>query len=121
MKKLWERIKKWAKHAWSKIKKAAKKAEEKIIEAAEYCTAHPEVIYIAGVGMSLVTTGIKRFAKSKTEREQDYQRTHIYDYSLGHHWTLRRELTGTEMKEYKRRKESGEAVGDILESMRVLA
>lgn len=121
MKKLWARVKNWAKRTWLKFKQVCKKAGEAIVEAAEWMTKHPEMIYLAGAGISLASAGVKKFGKSRTEREQDYQRTHIYDYNLGHHWTLRRELTKSEMLEYSRRKDNGESVGDILESMRVLA
>lgn len=128
MKKLWsriktlaKRIKTWAKEAWKKIKMACKKTGKMIVEAAEWATKHPETIYLACGALSLGTAGFKALRKTNVQKEQEFQRLHIYDYSLGHHWTLRRDLTKTEMLEYKRRKESGEPIGDILESMRVLA
>ena len=121
MKKLWSRIKTWAKNTWKKIKMACKKTGEMIVEAAEWVTKHPETVYLAGGALSLGSAGFRALRKTNTQKEQEYQRTHVYDYSLGHHWTLRRELNKTEMLEYKRRKESGEPIGDILESMRVLA
>ena len=121
MKKLWSRIKNLAKKAWKKIKAGCKKVGEALVEAAEWMTAHPEAVLLGTSAMSLGVSGFKAIRKNKVQKEQDYQRTHIYDYSLGHHWTLRRELNTTEMKEFSKRKESGESVGDILESMRVLA
>lgn len=121
MKKLWNKIKYWAKCAWKKIKQFAKKVEKAIVEAAEWITQHPEAVYIGGTVISLGTAGIKKFGKSRVQKEQEYQRTHIYDYSIGHHWTLRRELTSNEMRELSRRKDNGEALADILDSMRVLA
>ena len=121
MKKLWNKIKNLAKQAWKKIKAACKKTGEILVEAAEWATKHPEAVVLATSAMSLGVSGFKALKKNKVQKEQDYQRTHIYDYSLGHHWTLRRELNTTEMKEFSRRKESGESVGAILESMRVLA
>ena len=121
MKKLLARVKNWAKRAWLKCKQLCKKAGDMIVETAEWMTKHPESIYILGTGISLATAGIKKFGKSKTEREQAYQRTHVYDCNLGHHWTLRRELTSSEMLEYNKRKNNGETIGDILESMKVLA
>ena len=121
MKKLWEKIKNFAKKAWIKCKKFCKKAEKKIVEAAEWITKHPEAVYIFSIVASIGMAGVKKFRKTAAEREREYQRTRIYDYSLGHHWILKRELTTSEMKEYERRKDHGENVGDILESMRVLA
>ena len=104
-----------------KIKKLCKKAVKLIEETAEWITEHPEAVYIGGAVISLGTAGFKALRKTNIQKEQEFQRTHIYDYSLGHHWTLRRDLSKSEMLEYKRRKESGESIGDILESMRVLA
>lgn len=121
MKKLWEKIKDLARKAWAAIKKSCKKACNNIVKAAEWMTKHPEAVCLATSVISLGAAGFKAVKRNKVQKEQDYQRTHIYDYSIGHHWTLRRELNSTEMKELSRRKESGESMGDILESMRVLA
>ena len=121
MKKLWNKIKNLAKKAWTMIKKACKKLYEVMVETAEWATKHPEAVLLATSAMSLGVSGFKALRKTKVQKEQDYQRTHIYDYSLGHHWTLRRELNTTEMKEFSKRRASGESVCDILESMRVLA
>ena len=121
MKKLWSKIKNLAKQAWRKIRHFFKKVEKGVVEAAEWIVKHPETVYVASAVTSLGIAGIKKLGKSRVQKEQDYQRTHIYDYSIGHHWTLRRELTSNEMRELSRRKDNGEPLADILDSMRVLA
>ena len=121
MKELWKKTKRLAKKAWMYFEKACKFIVKKVIEAAEWCTKHPEVVTVLCGAASGADWIIKKIRKTSTEREQDYQRTHIYDHSLGHHWTLKREMTSNEMYEYGRRLQNGENIGDILRSMRVLA
>jgi len=84
--------------------------------------AHEEVVYVAIGAVSIGSSIYKKyFYKTAAQREIEYQRKHIYDHNIGHHWTLRRNLTSDEMQEVERRKRYGESLGDILESMRVLA
>ena len=88
----------------------------------KWCAENQEVCYVLIGVISIISSIYKKyFYKTAAEREADYQRKHIYDYSLGHHWTLRREMTTSEMLELNRRKAYGENMGDILQSMRVLA
>lgn len=121
MKKIWKKLKNLAKRCWESVKKAAKKMVKTIEAAAQWCMDHSEVVMIASGAIEVGAWAFKKIQKTRAQREIDYQRTHIYDYSVGHHWSLRRELTSNEMLELTRRKSDGEALADILSSMRVLA
>ena len=69
-----------------------------------------------------VTPFIVRFATKRTNlaKEQKLKDMYIYDRSHGHYWELRRKLSNRELTEIDRRKDKGESLVDILESMRVL-
>lgn len=121
MKKLLNKMKNLAKKAWTGFVKGCKWIVKQIQNGAQWCMDNQEVVYVVCGAASAVSWITKKFRKSRVEREQNYQRTHLYDYSIGHHWTLRRELTSDEMFELANRKMNGERMGDILQSMRVLA
>ena len=53
-------------------------------------------------------------------KEQQLKDLYIYDRSHGHYWELRRKLSTQELLEIDRRKDKGESLVDILETMRVL-
>ena len=53
-------------------------------------------------------------------KEQNLKDLYIYDRSHGHYWELRRKLSTRELLEIDKRKDKGESLVDILESMRVL-
>lgn len=63
-----------------------------------------------------------RFVTKRTNlaKEQNLKDKYIYDRSHGHYWELRRKLSTPELLEIDRRKDKGESLVDILESMRVL-
>ena len=121
MKKLLTKLKNLAKKVWRGFVHGCKWIVKQIQNGAQWCMDNQEVVYVVCGAASAASWVIRRFRKNSAQREMDYQRTHIYDYSLGHHWTLRRELTSNEMWEMERRKSNGESLGDILYSMRVLA
>ena len=121
MKNLWKRIKNLAKRCWTKFEELCILISKKTLEAAKWCCDHPEVVSVLGTAVGAVNWAWKKFHKTSTERELEYQRKHIYDYSIGAHWTLKREPTSDEMFEIERRKANGEKYGDILRSMRILA
>lgn len=75
----------------------------------------------ASVGLT-VTPFIVRFVTKRTNlaKEQNLKDKYIYDRSHGHYWELRRKLSNRELTEIDRRKDKGESLVDILESMRVL-
>ena len=65
----------------------------------------------------LIRVGGKR---SNLVKEKKLKDLYIYDRSHGHYWELRRKLSTQELLEIDRRKDKGESLVDILESMRVL-
>lgn len=64
---------------------------------------------------------VKGAIKSKNlKKEEQLKNNYWYDRSLGHYWKLRRELTNDECVEVDRRKQNGERLADIFESLHVL-
>lgn len=57
---------------------------------------------------------------SKHHETQVLKDERVYDRSLGHYWELKRKLRNDEWAEIKNRKQEGESLGDILESLKVL-
>ena len=57
---------------------------------------------------------------ARLAEERELKENYCYDRSLGHYWHLRRDLTNREWREVEARKEAGESLGEILESMKVL-
>lgn len=94
----------------------------KIRQGCEWCKENPEIAIVviplvAKTGTSLV----KAVSKNVNLRKQEsIKNLYCYDRSLGHYWSLRRELTNQEWLEVDRRKKAGERLADILESMKVL-
>ena len=126
MKKIFKKVKNAVKKFWQKfivkVQDGCIWIVKMIKKAIEWCMDNQEVVYVAIGAVSIGSSIYKKyFYKTAAQEGMEYQRKHIYDYSIGHHWTLKRELTSDEMKEYERRKAEGECTGDILESMRVLA
>jgi len=79
------------------------------------------VIVGAPVAAGLLGKGIqvlgKRHNLKLEERNKDLR---CYDASLGHYWELKRKLTNDDWVKINRRKNNGEALGDILTELRVL-
>lgn len=72
---------------------------------------------ITSVGGYLGKNILKRSNLRKAEKvKQEY----VYDPSLGHYWELKRKLSNSEWRKVEARKKSGEKMGEILDSMKVL-
>lgn len=54
------------------------------------------------------------------KKEESIKNLYCYDRSLGHYWSLRRELTNAEWVEIDKRKKNGERLADILSELKVL-
>ena len=121
MKNVFKKLKNFCRKCWNKFKEFCRDIVDAIKAAAEWCLENQEVVYVASGAATIGWSIFKKFHKTAAQREQQYQRTHIYDHSIGHHWTLRRELTANEMWEIDRRRRDGETLGEILQTMRVLA
>ena len=79
------------------------------------------IIVLAPVAIGIVTPIVKSVNKHITlGKAKDLKELYCYDRSLGHYWSLKRELTNNEWITIDRRKKCGEHLADILESMRVL-
>lgn len=63
---------------------------------------------------------VSRKKDLQLEEERELKENYVYDRALGHYWHIRRALTNREWREIEERKEAGETLGSILESMRVL-
>lgn len=99
----------------SKIKEKFNKGKEWIIDNKE------NIIVLAPIVIGIATPIVKTVSKNVTlKRAKDVKELYCYDRSLGHYWSLKRELTNNEWITVDRRKKCGERLSDILESMKVL-
>jgi len=121
MKKLFAKIKKFAGKCWRKFKKLCKFVVDEIKNAAQWCMDNQEVVYVISGITTIAYSIVKKIRKNAVLKEQEFHRTHIFDRSLNHWWSLKRDLTTNEMLEYEHRRATGETIGEILESMKVLA
>lgn len=109
---------------WERFKFRCKKKKDKFINWVRY---NPQEVAIGGsilivVGDKVIRT-IKKFKDlqpTQAELDRRWQETHVYDRSLGMHFTLRRPMTPSEQIAFARRKQQGELTGDILDSMKLL-
>lgn len=109
----WEKFKH---KAWTKKEQFVNWVKEKPQEAAI-------VGSVAIVGADKVFKGIKKlkeFQPTQAELDRRWQETHVYDHSLGFHYTLKRPMRAEEAMEFSYRKKRGETTGDILKSMNLL-
>ena len=94
----------------------------KVRQGCQWCMENPEIAIvvipiIAKTGMNLV----KAVSRNANLRKQEsIKNLYCYDRSLGHYWSLKRELTNREWLEVDKRKKAGERLADILDSMKVL-
>lgn len=99
----------------SKVDKSFRDGKDWVIDNKE------TIIVLAPVVIGVVTPVIKAVSKHIIlGKAKDIKELYCYDRSLGHYWSLRRELTNNEWITIDRRKKCGERLADILESMRVL-
>ena len=105
-----------------KIRDFATECKMKVERGYQWCMENPEIAIvvipiIARTGMNLV----KAVSRNANLRKQEaVKNLYCYDRSLGHYWSLKRELTNREWLEVDKRKKAGERLADILESMKVL-
>ena len=108
-----------------KARKKAKRREwfrEKKVDAENWYYNHrQEIIVIAPVALTALTTVIKVAGKKHNlSKEKHLKENYCYDRSLGHYWALRRTPTNAEWIEIDRRKRNGERLADILSELRLL-
>lgn len=105
-----------------KIKSMKQKATAKVKACFQWCKENPtEAIAVSAAAIGFLTAGIKAVGKNHSLHvEEDLKNLYCYDRSLGHYWRLKRKLSNREWLDINRRREDGECLGDILESMRLL-
>lgn len=101
-----DKVKNFVSEKWTATKKFA-------------CDHGKEII----VGLPVVIGGARSLYKALKPTVYEQERKRIdhtyYDPSTGLHWELKRKLTNNERAELDRRRRNGEAVIDILKSMKV--
>ena len=99
----------------SKVHKSFRDGKDWVIDNKEM------IIVLAPIVAGIATPIIKGIGKHVTlKKTKDLKELYCYDRSLGHYWSLRRELTNREWIAIDRRKKCGEHLADILADMRVL-
>lgn len=105
-----------------KIQEVKGKFSQKMHDVKEWVIDNKEtIIVLAPIVIGVVTPIVKTVNKHITlKKAKDVKELYCYDRSLGHYWSLKRELTNKEWITVDRRKKNGERLSDILESMKVL-
>ena len=84
-------------------------------------TCGPALIGLATViirsGAGIIKAGVNTMNVRNEKKVKDF---YCYDRSLGHYWSLRRELSNREWVEIDNRKKNGERLADILKDLHVL-
>ena len=106
------------------FRKSQRKAwiREKLIKAKEFWDDNKQyaVIVVPAVG-ALIGKGIQAASKHRAfHMEERIKDCRCYDPSLGHYWELKRKLSNDDWVKINRRKNRGEALGDILDEMDLL-
>lgn len=102
--------------------KFSEKLGQKFNNTIEWCKENKDVVMVAA---PIIISGVAAVTKMAHKRNtlkkaEDLKQLYCYDRSLGHYWQLKRKLTNNEWIVIDRRKNNGERLADILESMRVL-
>lgn len=96
--------------------------KSKIQQGKEWAVRNKETIVtyapIVIPGVITVTKVVGR--RINLRKQESIKNLYCYDRSLGHYWSLRRELSNQEWLEVDRRKRNGERLSDILADLRVL-
>lgn len=104
-----------------KAQKKAKEAGKKVKELARWAVEHPAETSAIAVGVTTVVGGTTKVAKLISKKRAESERMRRYYDPKTYNWvTCRRELTGKEKAEFSRRRDNGESVTRILESMNVI-
>lgn len=99
----------------SKVDKSFRDGKDWVVDNKE------AIIVLAPIVVGIATPVVKAVSKHITlGKAKDLKELYCYDRSLGHYWSLKRELTNTEWLTVDRRKKCGERLSDILADMRVL-
>ena len=104
------------------FEKAKDLARDKVEDVKLFVQTHKEETLIFGPivigGLFKIGKGIVR--NVNLNKEEAIKEKYWYDPSLGHYWALRRRPSQRECLEIDKRKQNGERLGDILQSMKLL-
>lgn len=108
--------------------KASKKAErrekfqKKVNDVKNWFVNNKEIVMVLGPTAIGAVAGVAKIIgkNAALSKEKNVKDLYCYDRSLGHYWSLKRELTNREWVEIDQRKKNGERLADILESFKVL-
>lgn len=107
-----------------KKKKFTEAAIQKARQASAWIRTNQELLVVAIPAAATATSASKIartvFHRSNMKREERERQTNWYDPSLGHYWQLKRPLKQSEQLLVNQRRKSGESLGDIFASMKVL-
>ena len=107
---------KW--RAQAKAKRACKNTREGIKNLITWSAEHPMEASAIATGVTTVVAGTTKVIKKAAKTRAEEERMRRYYDPKTYNWvTCRRELTGKEKIEFSRRRENGESVTRILESM----
>ena len=107
-KTIWEKTKDWTR--------------DRIDDVKYFYRTHKEEVILFGpvVVGGAIELSKKLIRRSNLAKEEQIKEEYWYDPSLGHYWKLRRRPNKNECLEIDRRKQNGERLGDILESLKLL-
>lgn len=105
-----------------RVKNFKSKIKEKFNNGKDWVIDNKEtVMVLAPIVIGIATPIVKMVSKNITlKKAKDVKELYCYDRSLGHYWSLKRELTNNEWITIDRRRKCGERLADILDSMKVL-
>lgn len=107
---------KW--RAQAKAKRACKNTQKGIKNLITWSAEHPMEASAIATGITTVVAGTTKVIKKAAKTRAEEERMRRYYDPKTYNWvTCRRELTGKEKIEFSRRRENGESVTRILESM----
>lgn len=122
---------------WSEVKyvevdenesksKFREKVKTKAHDVKVWIETHPEYVLmfgpmVLGAGMSLVG-GTTKFIRKQAglKKQKDLKELYVYDPSLGHYWRLKRKLNNSDWVKIEQRRQDGQALGTILNDLKVL-
>lgn len=118
-----------------KTKKALKKLyrrtqfKQNMRKVGDWISENRDIVLVSAPALiGLTATGIKAVAgivngvtkQINIQSEKKVKDFYCYDRSLGHYWTLRRELSNREWLAIDERRKNGERMADILNDLHVL-
>lgn len=104
------------------LNQTKEKVSSKFKKAKNWAIRNKEVLIVVapiviGVAGFVGKAAIKNI---NLRKQESVKNLYCYDRSLGHYWSLKRNLTNREWVEIDKRKASGERLADILSELKVL-